>query len=58
MKSVGLVDIVHSSAFNKTVTLDEYQTLYFDYLKIGGKPLLGVLGCPLVRPTYTTQKNV
>jgi hypothetical protein len=41
MKRVGLVDIVHSSAFNKTVTLDEYQTLYFDYLKNGGTPLQG-----------------
>ena len=41
MKSVGLVDIVYSDIFGKAVTYDEYQGLYFNYLKNGGTPLQG-----------------
>ena len=41
MKSVGLVDIIYSDIFGKAVTYDEYQGLYFNYLKNGGTPLQG-----------------
>lgn len=32
-------DVIYSELFGRIVTYDEYQDLYFNYLKKGGKPL-------------------
>jgi hypothetical protein len=42
MKKLGMTDVIYSDVFGKMVTYDEYQDLYFDYLKKGGTPLQGV----------------
>jgi len=41
MKKLGMSDVVYSDLFGKAVTYDDYQNLYMDYLKKGGKPLQG-----------------
>jgi len=41
MKKIGITDIIYSNIFGRMVTYDEYQDLYFNYLKKGGSPLEG-----------------
>jgi hypothetical protein len=39
MKKLGMTDVIYSDIFGRIVTYDEYQDLYFNYLKKGGTPL-------------------
>ena len=41
MKKIGITDVIYSDIFGRIVTYDEYQDLYFNYLKNGGTPLEG-----------------
>jgi hypothetical protein len=41
MKKLGMTDVIYSDIFCRIVTYDEYQDLYFNYLKKGGTPLQG-----------------
>jgi hypothetical protein len=41
MKKLGMTDVIYSDIFGRIVTYDEYQDLYFNYLKRGGTPLQG-----------------
>jgi len=41
MKKLGMTDVIYSDIFARIVTYDEYQDLYFNYLKRGGTPLQG-----------------
>ena len=41
MKKLGMTDVIYSDIFLRIVTYDEYQDLYFNYLKKGGTPLQG-----------------
>ena len=41
MKKLGMTDVIYSDIFARIVTYDEYQDLYFNYLKKGGTPLQG-----------------
>lgn len=41
MKKLGITDVIYSDIFGRIVTYDEYQDLYFNYLKKGGSPLQG-----------------
>lgn len=41
MKKLGITDVIYSDIYGRMVTYDEYQDLYFNYLKKGGSPLQG-----------------